>query len=139
VTSKESLMAYWLHRAVRELEYIQCVENCHSGLCATSEGAEIVKQGMAVLGQTDLADEPILPKEPTVGTLNSWVLALLAAGRWYAPWELCREIQLRYLTMTSDSSITARLRDLRKPRYGSHLIEKRIREGSRAYEYRIVR
>ena len=78
------------------------------------------------------------PKGPTTGTLNSWVLALLAAGRWYAPWELCREIQLRYLTMTSDSSITARLRDLRKPRYGAHVIEKQRRANSSAYEYRLV-
>jgi hypothetical protein len=78
------------------------------------------------------------PKGPTTGTLNSWVLSLLAAGRWYAPWELCREIQLRYLTMTSDSSITARLRDLRKPRYGAHVIEKQRRANSSAYEYRLV-
>ena len=84
--------------------------------------------------QTDFDFEP---KGPTTGTLNSRVFDLLAAGRWYTPWELCREIQLRYLTMTSDSSITARLRDLRKPRYGSHVIEKRIREGSRSYEYRL--
>ena len=85
--------------------------------------------------QTDFDFEP---KGPTTGTLNAWVLALLAAGRWYAPWELCREIQLRYLTMTSDSSITARLRDLRKPRYGAHVIEKQRRANSSAYEYRLV-
>ena len=92
-----------------------------------------------MVGQMTQTDFDFEPKGPTTGTLNSWVLALLAADRWYAPWELCREIQLRYLTMASDSSITARLRDLRKLRYGSHVIEKRIRTGSRAYEYRLLK
>lgn len=82
---------------------------------------------------------PLAQQAPTTGTLNAWVLSLLATGRWYAPWELCREIQLRHLTLVSDSSVTARIRDLRKSRYGSHVIEKRIRANSRAYEYHLVK
>ena len=31
----------------------------------------------------------------------------------------------------------ARIRDLKKAKYGNHTVEKRIREGSRAYEYRL--
>ena len=77
------------------------------------------------------------PQEPTTGTLNAWVLSQLKAGGWYAPWELCREIGSCHAIMVSDSSITARIRDLRKPRYGAHVIEKRRREGSNAYEYRL--
>ena len=80
------------------------------------------------------------PKGPTTGTLNAWVLLLLrCGGRWWMPQELCRAILRTHKVMVSDSSITARLRDLRKPRYGSHVIEKRIRAGSRAYEYRLVK
>ena len=50
-----------LRRAIIELEYIQCVENCHSGLCATSEGKAIVESGTALLGLKDLADPPVQP------------------------------------------------------------------------------
>jgi hypothetical protein len=53
---------YLLHRAIRELSYIQSVENCHSGLCATSEGEEIIEEGMKALGLKDLADDPVRPQ-----------------------------------------------------------------------------
>ena len=46
-----------LYRAVRELEYIQSAENCRSGLCATSEGKEIIEAGMTLLSVKDLAAE----------------------------------------------------------------------------------
>ena len=39
----------------------------------------------------------------------------------------------------SEASISARLRDLRKPRYGSHTIERRRRAGANGlHEYRMV-
>ena len=85
--------------------------------------------------QTEL---PFDKQGPTTGTLNAWVLELLGNYGWWTPWELWPEIQRLHGVLISDSSCTARLRDLRKPRYGSHVIEKRIREGSRAYEYRLV-
>ena len=85
---------------------------------------------------------PLDRPAPTGNTLNAWVLDLLQNGRgwyeWWMPHELCEAICRRHSTMVSDSSVTARIRDLRKPRYGAHVIEKRIREGSRAYEYRLV-
>ena len=75
----------------------------------------------------------------SIDILNGKVLSLLRESDWWAPWEICRQIQLRWLVLVSDSSVTARIRDLRKPRYGSHVIEKRMRDGSRAYEYRLVK
>jgi len=78
------------------------------------------------------------PKEPTTGTLNAWVLEFLREFQWNMPHELCSLVCCRHHVMVSDSSITARLRDLRKPRYGSHIIEKRRRENSTAYEYRLA-
>ena len=76
---------------------------------------------------------------PTIDTLNGMVYAILMkSGDWWMPHELINAIRNRYDILISDSSCTARLRDLRKPRYGAHVIEKRIREGSRAYEYRMV-
>jgi hypothetical protein len=67
------------------------------------------------------------------------VLSILSddPNRYWTPWELCDRILFVYKVKISDSSVTARTRDLRKAEYGSHVIEKRIREGSRAYEYRL--
>jgi hypothetical protein len=76
--------------------------------------------------------------EPSLMTLNGMVYKLLKdSGDWWTPQELCRAILNRHDLMISDSSATARLRDLRKPSYGAHNIVKRKREGSRAYEYRL--
>jgi hypothetical protein len=55
------------------------------------------------------------------------------------PFEMIGHIAHYYNNLMSDSSCTARIRDLRKLRYGSHVIEKRIRTGSRAYEYRLLK
>ena len=86
--------------------------------------------------QTDFDFEP---KMPTTGTLNAWVLECLRNGGWWMPFEMIGHIAHYYNNLMSDSSCTARIRDLRKPRYGSHVIEKRIRTGSRAYECRLVK
>ena len=57
-----------LYRAVRELEYVQSVENCNSGLCASAEGRDVVEAGMKLLGVADLSGDTLattkmLPKE----------------------------------------------------------------------------
>jgi len=75
---------------------------------------------------------------PTVGTLTSIVLRIMDDGKWRMPWELCDIILRDYGVRISDSSCTARLRELRAVKYGNHAVEKRIREGSRAYEYRLI-
>ena len=77
-------------------------------------------------------------KEPDISTLNGTVLDVLQRGGWWMPHELINAIQFAHDTLISDSSCTARLRDLRKPQYGAHVIEKRKRENSRAYEYRLM-
>jgi hypothetical protein len=46
-----------LYDAIVELEYVQSVENCNSGLCATAKGKHIVDLGMATLGVDDLSAE----------------------------------------------------------------------------------
>jgi hypothetical protein len=78
-------------------------------------------------------------RSPTTGTLNAMVFDILNGAQWWMPWELCAEIKKRHNVMVSDSSITARIRDLRKERFGSHVIERRKRQDSTAYEYRLVK
>ena len=62
MATREQQLEYLLHRAVIELSYIQSVENCRSGLCATAEGEDIVGEGMRLLDVTDLSKEPRKPK-----------------------------------------------------------------------------
>lgn len=50
-------LRHLLYEAIVELEYVQCVENCSSGLCASSKGKEIINQGMKLLGVEDLSAE----------------------------------------------------------------------------------
>lgn len=38
-----------LWECARELEYVQCVENCNSGLCATSLGKDLVRRALELL------------------------------------------------------------------------------------------
>jgi len=68
---------------------------------------------------------------------------------WWRPSELQRLVREQTGQLYSESSITARLRDLRKLRYGGHLIDVRtsprmVRDGhgqrqSREREYRLIR
>lgn len=74
---------------------------------------------------------------PQAQSLNDRIFAVLRAGVWWTPFEICTHLLMQGL-MISDATCTARLRDLRKAQYGSHVIEKRQRVGSRAFEYRMV-
>lgn len=46
-----------LYRCIRELAYVQAA--CHSDLCASSNGRELIKEGMKVLCVRDLAAETL--------------------------------------------------------------------------------
>lgn len=76
--------------------------------------------------------------EPSAITLVAYVKAVLSDGKWYMPHEIIAEIKRSKGILISDSSCTARLRDLRKAQYGSHSVEKQRRQGSTAYEYKLV-
>lgn len=76
------------------------------------------------------------PPQPVLN-LTGLVYDIMRDGRWYTPYELQREIQRRIGVWHSDASTSARIRDLRKQKYGSYAIDKRIREGTKSYEYRL--
>ena len=76
-------------------------------------------------------------KQPAL-TLTGHVREILLTHEWLTPYELQKLVQQKTGEWHSDSAITARLRDLRKVEYGSHVIEKRRREGSKSYEYRLA-
>jgi hypothetical protein len=76
---------------------------------------------------------------PKTETVNALVLEILRKGfNWWTPWDLINKLASKEIYV-SDASVTARLRDLRKPRYGAWSIEKRRIENCGAYEYRLGR
>lgn len=57
---------------------------------------------------------------------------------WFTPQEIIRELLAEDGEMRSDSCVTARCRDLRKPEFGGYTVNQRRRAGSRAHEYQLV-
>ena len=50
-----------LYQCIRELDYVQSVENCNTGLCATALGKELVEKGLVLLYLSDLSKEKLFP------------------------------------------------------------------------------
>ena len=68
-----------------------------------------------------------------MGKQRAAVLAYMAAGAW---WTLAA---LSEVTGYPEASISARLRDFRKPRHGAHTVERRrVGEGRGTWEYRLL-
>jgi hypothetical protein len=81
----------------------------------------------------------LLQLEPPKLRTSDLILGMLRTGHyWWAAFEICVALREYHGIMISDSAATARLRELRNPRFGAHTIESRRREGSTAFEYRIV-
>jgi hypothetical protein len=74
----------------------------------------------------------------TPKTLTAMVLKIMSDGKWRLPWEISNIILRDYSVRISDSSLTARLRELRSVKHGRHTVEKRSVDNSNAYEYRVV-
>ena len=68
------------------------------------------------------------------------VFALMKDGHWRTIPEIRRALYVYGSgDLLMETSISARLRDLRKPFYGSHNVERRARGRNRGlYEYRVV-
>ena len=67
-------------------------------------------------------------------SLREKVYELMDIFEWLTVWEINEMLPKNY----SDSTITARIRDLRKPQYGGHTVTKRLRNGSsRTREYKL--
>lgn len=75
--------------------------------------------------------------DPTA--LNGEVLSLLREHHaWHTPYTLRQRIEELTGRWVSDSTITARLRDLRKLRYGAHQIITERLPNSHTCRYRLV-
>ena len=69
-----------------------------------------------------------------MGRQRSEVWAAMLDGRW---WTLA---ELEATTRAPQASISARLRDFRRPKYGGHTVERRRRYGPSyaTWEYRLI-
>lgn len=64
------------------------------------------------------------------------VHSVMIPGRWHTLGELAARTFQVYGVIDSEAGISARLRDLRKPRWGSHQVHRRRREGA-LWEYQL--
>jgi hypothetical protein len=73
-------------------------------------------------------------------TAETAVLLEMYATRgshWLTAYEVQRLVHERTGTLYSESTITARIRDLRKPKCGRWEVLSRKREGARSWEYQL--
>jgi hypothetical protein len=67
------------------------------------------------------------------------VLKLMLSGNWLTLSELSQLLEREYGRKFPEASVSARLRDLRKRRYGSYRVDHRRREGGSGWwEYRLA-
>lgn len=74
---------------------------------------------------------PIVDGKPLAAQTQA-VYRVMANGRW------CTLAELAFATSAPESSVSARLRDLRKPKWGGHNVQRRRRGPGRQWEYAIV-
>lgn len=70
-------------------------------------------------------------------SLVGMVREVMLQSEWATPYEIQRTIERVSGAWHSDSSITARMRELRRPEYGGYDVERRKREGTKSFEYRL--
>ena len=63
---------------------------------------------------------------------------LLSRGQHYSTYEIQGYLQITLGRCISESAVSARVRDLRKPQYGGYNVISRPRSGCTAWEYQIL-
>ena len=81
---------------------------------------------------------PLTQTQAHTLTLVDVVRDIMRGSGWITFYEIQREVERRTGEWHSDSGISARKRDLSKPQFGAHTFDKRIREGTKSWEYRLL-
>jgi hypothetical protein len=66
-------------------------------------------------------------------TILQQIEKIMLKGKWVT----IPSLQKRIKTYAMETTISARIRDLRKPKYGSHTVQRRLKKGTKLYEYRV--
>lgn len=102
--------------------------------CARCHGKGVITDPVGFDGATyvpERKDDPGSDRERLASQLNA-VAQIMGDGKWHRLEELAQAIP-----GATTPSISARIRDLRKPRFGGHLISRRYVERG-LFEYRLV-
>ena len=92
-------------------------------------------QGQPFAGATY---EPAKDQRRLTGqALRVWESLTAAPGQWWTLAALRLHLLGRYCAHDTEAAISARLRDLRKPSHGAHVVERRRRTGG-LFEYRLI-
>jgi hypothetical protein len=65
------------------------------------------------------------------------ILNLLSSGSWYAPHEVNMQLRLQGCHCSAEAT-TARMRELRKAKFGGYILKKQKRIGTEYFEYRVI-
>lgn len=71
-------------------------------------------------------------------TTLEMVREVMDRGEYVTPFAIQSSIRVKYGVQVSDSAITARIRDLRKPQFGGHTILCRTKANSKGHEYQMI-
>lgn len=66
------------------------------------------------------------------------IAELLSRGLWYTPEEITGYLQIAHRKMISGAACTARLRDMKKEKFGGFNVHSRPRKGRTSWEYTIL-
>lgn len=77
------------------------------------------------------------PETKRLGVQRQDVLDVMLDGKWHTFPEIQDAVLVLNGNLHSEASISARLRDFRKARYGGYTVNRRIRRG-RLFEYQVL-
>lgn len=92
-------------------------------------------------GRAGTAYDPSLDRNrlgKPLGRVYQLLLEATATGAWLTVPELVVQLERTYHVRASETGTSARVRDLRKEKHGSHDVPGRKRQGSELWEYRLV-
>lgn len=99
-----------------------------TGICSVCVAAE-ASPGV------ELVDESVVVQHDLFGALDGQVgkvLEVLQDGRWHTLRQIAGQLEI------PEQSVSARIRDLRKPHFGRHTVERRkVAERPPVYQYRL--
>lgn len=66
------------------------------------------------------------------------VRQVMAEHEWLTLYQMQKLVERKCGEWHSDATISARVRDLRKERYGGYMVQRRKKEGTGSFEYRLM-
>jgi len=66
------------------------------------------------------------------------ILSIMLSGRWWTIPQLQKELKRRTGEYAMETTISARIRDLRKSEYGGYQVERRCAKDNKLHQYRVV-